>query len=72
MESVAPGTLSTKVHYTVEASDNSDDEVSTYIYPPSGSLFPVGITRVWGFARDTYYNTAYCFFDVVVSGKQLQ
>ncbi len=49
--------------------DNSGRDVQVVCDPPSGSVFPIGVTIVTCTATDTAGNTAYCQFKVVVVGR---
>ncbi len=67
---VEPGRDVKQVNFDeIEYSDDSGGDVSVYSYPPSGSLFYIGTTTVWVVAGDETGNTAYCTFDVIVSGN---
>jgi hypothetical protein len=57
------------VYFTADASDNCylDTVIST---PPSGSLFPVGITQVEVTALDSCGNADTCHFNVTVSDTE--
>jgi hypothetical protein len=54
------------VPFTVTASDNCCSEVSVVSTPPSGSLFPIGITTVNSLATDCDGLTNSCSFTVQV------
>jgi hypothetical protein len=60
-----PGTNNAIVHYTVPAADNMGVPTLTCT-PPSGSVFPIGITTVVCLARDAAGNTATCMFTVTI------
>jgi hypothetical protein len=60
------GTVAT---YSVTATD-SCSAVSLSVTPPSGSLFPIGVTPVLVRATDTSGNSAQCSFDVTVLGAR--
>jgi len=54
------------VQYDVGATDDCDTDVDVVCTPPSGSVFPVGVTAVTCVARDDCGHTATCTFDVSV------
>jgi len=56
------------VTYTVSATDNLDGSVPVTCTPASGSTFRAGPTLVTCAAYDSYFNVAYAFFDVIVTG----
>jgi len=56
------------VHYRVHARDDSGEEVTVVCVPPSGSLFPIGVTRVTCTATDPSGNSAQASFEVSVRG----
>ncbi|MFQ1002861.1 endo-1,4-beta-xylanase [Modestobacter sp. SSW1-42] len=61
-------TQGAKVTYTVEAGDTRDGAVTPVCTPPSGSLFPIGTTKVTCTATDKAGNKANpVSFDVVVT-----
>jgi bacillolysin len=60
-----PGLCSAVVTYSVTASDNCPG-VSVVSVPPSGSVFPVGVTTVTSTATDAHGNTSQCSFDIEV------
>jgi methionine-rich copper-binding protein CopC len=60
-----PGLCSAVVTYSVSASDNCPG-VSVVSVPPSGSVFPVGVTTVTSTATDAHGNTSQCSFDIEV------
>ena len=60
------GTVAT---YTVTASDLCS-AVSLIVTPPSGSVFPIGVTTVLAQATDASSNAAQCSFTVTVLGAQ--
>jgi hypothetical protein len=55
------------VTYLVSASDNADPAPVASCDPPSGSLFPVGLTIVDCVARDRSGNSSEGFFEVTVA-----
>jgi hypothetical protein len=56
-----------RVYFSAAAFDNCDDSpVITYL-PPSGSLFPLGVTPVTCIARDASGNFSTCVFNVTVA-----
>ena len=55
--------------YVVTASD-ACSSVSLEASPPSGSLFPIGVTPVEAVAVDDYGNTNQCAFSVTVLGAE--
>jgi hypothetical protein len=52
------------------ATDNCDGNVPVVCRPPSGSLFPVGLTTVICRATDSSGNTNFCSFTVAVVPTQ--
>jgi hypothetical protein len=59
----------TIVKFDVSASDDLDGDVIAECSPRSGSLFPIGITRVECVAYDKLLNPGYGYFDVEVAEK---
>ena len=57
------------VFYTVSASDNCDTNVVVDCVPPSGSIFPLGVTVVTCKATDTSGRSSTCTFRVTVIGE---
>jgi len=57
------------VFFTVTATDDQDPFPSVVCMPPSGSLFPPGLTRVHCTATDASGNTSTCVFDVFVNRR---
>jgi hypothetical protein len=55
-----------QIHYTVTATDNADTNVTITCVPPSGSVFPVGVTTVTCTATDDCGNRSECSFQVRV------
>jgi hypothetical protein len=55
-----------QVFYTVTATDNADTNVTITCVPPSGSIFPVGVTAVNCIAVDDCGNRSECSFRVRV------
>ena len=55
-----------QVNYTVTATDNFDTNVTIVCVPPSGSIFPVGVTTVTCTAADDCGNRSECSFKVRV------
>ena len=53
--------------FIVTATDDSDPNVRITTDPPSGSLFPCGVTTVTATATDACCNFSTCSFDVIVS-----
>ncbi|HMJ66181.1 MAG TPA: HYR domain-containing protein, partial [Candidatus Binatia bacterium] len=64
-----PGLCSAMVNYTVTAIDNCLDATVTCA-PPSGSVFPKGVTTVNCTATDTASNSSTCSFTVVVEDRE--
>jgi uncharacterized repeat protein (TIGR01451 family) len=58
------------VTFSVTASDNCDGPVPVVSVPPSGSIFPVGVTVVTNTARDSHGNTSVCTFTVTINDTQ--
>jgi len=67
-----PGCSGAIVTYTAPtATDNCDLSPSVVCSPPSGSLFPVGVTTVTCTATDDCGNESECEFDVTVTGTNV-
>jgi len=64
-------TNGTIVNYTVTATDNCPGPVTLTCNPPSGSLFPVGVSTVVCVASDACGNSTQCSFKVTVGGSVL-
>jgi hypothetical protein len=65
-------TNGTTVNYSVTATDNCSGPVTVVCNPPSGSIFPVGVTLVTCVATDECGNTNQCTFTVnVAAGSDL-
>jgi hypothetical protein len=60
------------VTFSVTASDDRDASPSVVCVPPSGSLFPPGVTLVHCKATDAAHNQSNCSFPVNVQRKQGQ
>jgi uncharacterized repeat protein (TIGR01451 family) len=60
------GPADTPVFFIVKATDNADANVALVCVPPSGSLFPVGVTTVTCTAIDQCGNRAQSTFPVIV------
>ncbi|MBM3834795.1 MAG: HYR domain-containing protein [Verrucomicrobia bacterium] len=60
-----PGQCSAIVNYSGKAADNCGNVTVTWS-PPSGSIFPKGLTIVTGTARDDAGNVSSCSFTVTV------
>jgi len=63
VECTGPATV---VTFTVTATDDLDPSPSVVCTPPSGSVFPMGVTTVSCFATDASGNSSFCVFDVTV------
>jgi hypothetical protein len=59
------------VNFNVTATDNCAGPVTVISTPPSGSVFPPGITTVHCLAADACGNTNQCSFTVTVGGSVL-
>jgi len=59
------------VNFNVTATSGCTDPVTVICTPPSGSVFPVGVTTVHCFAADACGNTNQCSFNVKVGGSLL-
>jgi hypothetical protein len=57
----------TVVNFAVTATDNCSGPVTIVCTPPSGSVFPVGITTVTCVASDACGNSSQCTFTVTVT-----
>ncbi len=66
---VPAGDCEVRVDYDVKVRDNCSSDVKVRCYPPSGSLFPVGVTIVKCTAEDASGNKSYCTFKVRVTDK---
>jgi uncharacterized repeat protein (TIGR01451 family) len=67
---VATNSAGAVVNYTTNASDTCG--LASFICsPPSGSLFPIGITTVTCTAKDAATNVSSCSFNVTVGGADL-
>ena len=64
-----PGLCSAVVNYVVTASDDCG-VVSLVSSPPSGSIFPVGVTNVTATAVDTAGQVSMCNFTVTVEDRE--
>jgi hypothetical protein len=64
-----PGLCLAVVNFVVTASDDCGIE-SLDVSPPSGSVFPVGVTNVTATATDTGGNVSMCSFTVTVEDKE--
>ncbi len=64
-------TNGTVVNFAVTATDNCAGPVTIVCTPPSGSVFPIGITTVTCVATDGCGNTNQCSFTVTVGGSLL-
>src|SRR5438874_1386670 len=64
----ATGPTGATVIYAVSATDNEDSNPKVECTPPSGSVFPIGTTKVTCTATDASGNTTTKSFDVVVKG----
>lgn len=64
----AEGPEGTVVRYEASAEDEVDGKVPVDCTPPSGTRFPIGVTRVQCQAYDSSYNPGYGVFDVEVRG----
>ncbi len=62
----AVSSAGTRVFYAATADDNCDDSPQVTCIPPSGSVFPLGVTPVTCIAKDASGNTATCVFLVTV------
>jgi len=58
---------STVVNYSVSATDACDTSVDVACTPPSGSVFPVGVSAVVCIATDNCTNRSTCTFTVTVN-----
>ncbi|MGH8004176.1 MAG: HYR domain-containing protein, partial [Limisphaerales bacterium] len=65
----APGRCDATVSYTASAADNCPG-VSLVCTPPSGSVFPKGVTTVTCTATDASGNSASCQFTVTVNDNE--
>jgi len=63
----APGQCAQVVYFNPTVTDKCDPNPTVECSPPSGTAFPVGVTRVHCVATDASGNTAACDFDVTVS-----
>jgi len=63
---VASSNAGAKVFYAVTATDACDPKVTVTVNPPSGSLFPIGVTTVLATAADSSGNKSECRFLVHV------
>jgi hypothetical protein len=61
---------SSEVSFVVTATDTCPGAVTVVATPPSGSVFPVGVTTVVATATDAAGNTATCTFTVTVNDTQ--
>jgi hypothetical protein len=59
------------VNFNVTATDNCTGPVTITCVPPSGSVFPVGVTTVTCTAADPCGNSSQCTFTVTVGGSLL-
>ena len=59
------------VHFFPAASDAADPSPSVSCTPASGSMFPVGTTKVTCVAKDAANNSASASFNVIVAGGGL-
>ena len=66
----ANGSCASNVTFKVTATDNCGTVASVVSSPPSGSIFPVGITTVTNIAVDASGNTNTCTFTVTVLDNQ--
>jgi large repetitive protein len=67
-----PGQCSAVVNYTVTFNDNCPGAILTQTSGrPSGSAFPVGLTRNDFTVTDGFGNTATCTFDVIVNDTEV-
>jgi len=64
-------TNGTVINFDVTATDNCVGPLTIACTPPSGSVFPVGITTVNCLAADTCGNSSHCSFTVTVGGSRL-
>jgi hypothetical protein len=69
LQATDPGTNNAVVRYSISAADNMALPALT-CQPPSGSVFPIGITTVVCQARDAAGNTATCMFTVTIIDRQ--
>lgn len=72
VRSNAEGADGAVVDYSASAVDDTDGAVPVSCSPASGSLFPIGTTRVTCVATDAVRNTASASFDVRVEGATEQ
>jgi hypothetical protein len=64
-----PGLCSAVVNFVVTASDDCGIDTLD-VSPPSGSVFPVGVTNVTATATDTTGQVSMCSFTVTVQDKE--
>ena len=69
---VRAGSEGATVEYEVLAGDNCDRPVRIECDPPSGSVFPVGVTPVECVAYDACGNSSVCSFEVIVGSSVLR
>jgi hypothetical protein len=68
VQAASPGNCSALVTYPVPVATDDCPGVTVFCSPPSGSSFPVGVTKVNCVATDASGNTAACSFFVTVTG----
>ncbi|MCL4786622.1 MAG: HYR domain-containing protein [Verrucomicrobia bacterium] len=66
VEVAAQGFDGAIVEFEVSATDDCSTNLLIYCEPPSGSVFPVGLTRVLCFARDEGGNETSCILPITV------
>ena len=56
------------VNFSLNITDNADDNPTAYCSHESGTRFPVGMTNVTCIVSDVSNNTNECQFNIIVQG----